>query len=228
MLERQHAQLIAGVHEMYKLLQNGDGRPAIDLDLSGQNDGQPLTHQILEALGVLQTSLQDDGDDSNGEWQTFEYHPQDDGVMYNSAQHSPTLQPQYLSPIQTSKPFTAPHRPSLMERRRFKCRTDVGEMQQYNSALPQLTTLLPKLKGLPPFSADMVYPLQQQRLFPNQCSNTQAYDDTMGLGSNTPGKSELMNVDWMGMDDAFDPSPPILCRPDNVPLMTNIEALLSS
>ena len=206
-LERQHSQLVAGVREMYTLLQNGDGWPGADLEPSSQNDGQPLTHQILEALGVLQTSPEDDGDDLNGEWQTFKHHPQDDGVIYNSAHHSPEmLEPP--PPTQTPEQFAVTRHQSFMERQRFKYERDPAEVEKYNSDLPQLTTLLPNLKGGPPLSTKMAHPLQQQQhMFSDQLSHLQAYYDTMGLGDNPSGKSEMMNVDWTGMEDLFDPNP---------------------
>lgn len=97
-----------------------------------------------------------------------------------------------------------------MERRRFKYETQSRGMEQYNTVLPQLLTHLPNVKAGPPFSADMALGSQQQHMFPDDFSNTQAYDDTMGLGDNTPGRSGLMNLDWMGMEDGFDPMPPTM------------------
>ena len=66
MLERQHSQLIAGVHEMFRMAQEDSDGPTIALrELAHQTESQPLTHQILEALGVLHCSSQDEAEDPN-------------------------------------------------------------------------------------------------------------------------------------------------------------------
>ncbi|KIW15054.1 hypothetical protein PV08_07841 [Exophiala spinifera] len=51
MLESQQAQLVAGLQELYKRVQNGQGwtGPA----LKETSNGTPLTHDILERLGAL-------------------------------------------------------------------------------------------------------------------------------------------------------------------------------
>merc|ERR1711939_14573 len=52
MLENQQAQLVTGLQELYKRMQNGqgwDGSP-----LKETSNGVPLTHDILEHLGALQ------------------------------------------------------------------------------------------------------------------------------------------------------------------------------
>ncbi len=51
MLESQQAQLVAGLQELYKRTQNGQGWMGSPLKESGQ--GVPLTHDILERLGAL-------------------------------------------------------------------------------------------------------------------------------------------------------------------------------
>lgn len=50
MLERQQAQLVAGLQEMYKRMKSGHGWIGALLDDAA---GHPLTHDILESLGVL-------------------------------------------------------------------------------------------------------------------------------------------------------------------------------
>ncbi|KAI9738360.1 MAG: hypothetical protein M1834_008861 [Cirrosporium novae-zelandiae] len=51
MLEQQQAQLVAGLQEMYRRAQTGEGWPGTPLkEASG---GSPLTHDILERLGAL-------------------------------------------------------------------------------------------------------------------------------------------------------------------------------
>ncbi|KAL2441666.1 hypothetical protein ABEF95_015993 [Exophiala dermatitidis] len=51
MLESQQAQLVAGLQELYKRIQNGQGWPGSPL--TETSHGMPLTHDILERLGVL-------------------------------------------------------------------------------------------------------------------------------------------------------------------------------
>ncbi|KIX00931.1 uncharacterized protein Z518_09996 [Rhinocladiella mackenziei CBS 650.93] len=51
MLESQQAQLVAGLQELYKRTQNGQGW--IGSPLKETNHGMPLTHDILERLGAL-------------------------------------------------------------------------------------------------------------------------------------------------------------------------------
>jgi len=52
MLEQQQTQLVASVREMYRLLQNGERWPGEPLKLA--HHGQPLTHDILERLNLLE------------------------------------------------------------------------------------------------------------------------------------------------------------------------------
>ena len=61
MLERQHTQLISGLQEFYRRTQEGESFPT--LPHGPAYKGQPLTHKILEALGVLQSDEDwEDGD----------------------------------------------------------------------------------------------------------------------------------------------------------------------
>lgn len=59
MLENQQAQLVAGLQELYRRLQNGQGWTGTPLKESAS--GSPLTHDILESLGALKQ----DGQSSN-------------------------------------------------------------------------------------------------------------------------------------------------------------------
>ncbi|KAJ9493244.1 Fluconazole resistance protein 1, partial [Exophiala xenobiotica] len=51
MLESQQAQLVTGLQELYRLVQNNQGWAGAPLKETGS--GTPLTHDILEALGAL-------------------------------------------------------------------------------------------------------------------------------------------------------------------------------
>lgn len=53
MLESQQTQLVAGLQELYRRLQNGDGWVGSPLKESAR--GVPLTHDILERLGALKS-----------------------------------------------------------------------------------------------------------------------------------------------------------------------------
>jgi len=66
MLEQQQAQLVAGLRELYKRLQNGQGWPGLPLQ-EAQN-GHPLTHDILERLDLLHAP----GDASPANYEGFE------------------------------------------------------------------------------------------------------------------------------------------------------------
>ena len=208
MLERQHSQLIAGVHEMYKLLRKGEDWPTSMLGLLSRNDGQPLTHQILEALGVLHTLPQEDADDPDEQWQTFEHHPLDDGIVNTSTTTSPITHSLPPPQVQTPKQPAAPPRLMIAERRRSKFETDPLAMEQYNSAISPFTTSTPYLKQGPPFSANVAYTTQRhQESFPTPFSDQQLYDETITFGGNTPGKGDVMALDWTGVVDLFDSNP---------------------
>jgi hypothetical protein len=51
MLERQQSQLVTGLQELYKRVQNGQGWAGSPLNETGR--AIPLTHDILERLGAL-------------------------------------------------------------------------------------------------------------------------------------------------------------------------------
>lgn len=53
MLEQQQAQLVAGLQELYRRTQNGQGWEGAPLKESSH--GTPLTHDILERLGALKS-----------------------------------------------------------------------------------------------------------------------------------------------------------------------------
>ena len=219
MLERQHGQLIAGVHEMYRLLKSGDKWPGNELKPASREDGHPATHQILEALGVLQSSPQHDYDagDSSEEWQFFGQHPEDDGVANESyTPPSSTTQNQLFPPpvLPTAEAFTESHAPSLIERQRFKYWVELRSMEQYNSSMSQINRHVPNtLNGASLFSGDMAFPLQQQQpqpqpqqqhMFPDLFPNVSTYDDTMSLGGESvPDNGEPLNIFLTHSTDHF-------------------------
>jgi len=54
MLEQQQSQLVAGLRELYRRLQTGEGWPGLPLDSSCE--GHPLTHDILQRLDLLHSN----------------------------------------------------------------------------------------------------------------------------------------------------------------------------
>lgn len=132
MLERQHAQLIAGLQALYRCTQNGDRWTGPRLELVNHN--QPLTHKILEALGVLRTDEWEDMESVDGTWQGFERHIQDD----NQAAFSPT------SPTQTAFPQS-----EIMSKRRSKDPNSLASTTQTLSMPPLLMATLISVKPDP-------------------------------------------------------------------------------
>jgi len=65
MLEQQQSQLVAGLRELYKRLQTGEGWPGAPLREA--QGGSPLTHDILERLDPLHSSS-----DGSGNYESFE------------------------------------------------------------------------------------------------------------------------------------------------------------
>ena len=119
MLERQHAQLIAALQELYRRTQNGQGWTAPPLELGSY--GQPLTHKILEGLGILRADEWAD-EESQGDmsaWLNSEEQDLDGGgVQYDdSATPSPTT-------THTFSPSSVPQLPfpdsQIMTKRRSK------------------------------------------------------------------------------------------------------------
>lgn len=117
MLERQHAQLIAGLQELYRRTQDGQGWRGTPLDLV--NNGQPLTHQMLERLGVLRSYEWDDSEclDDMPPWQSFEQRSQEEhGMIHDPARTtSPILTPAVSPTSQSAFPHSA-----IMAKRRSK------------------------------------------------------------------------------------------------------------
>lgn len=108
MLERQHTQLIAGLQELYRRTQPGEGWVGPRPD--SVNYGQPLTHKILEVLGVLQQNEWDDGEGFNGTaWHSYQQHANDLASAYSSSATTPSTEAAFspLSATQGSVPKSA-------------------------------------------------------------------------------------------------------------------------
>ena len=186
MLERQQAQLIAGLQEFYRRTQNGEGWTGPRLELGNHN--QPLTHKVLEALGVLHPDEWEDARSDDSCRQSFEKHgPDEDGWMI-SEPGSPSTQAT-LSP--SSPPLTAFPQSTIMSKRQSKLQTGLAPMAQCLLIPAPLMTNFACIKPEP-------YNYASLRQVPITSDAFQTNEQTnMGvLGS---------SVDWsLGMDDLFD------------------------
>lgn len=193
MLERQHTQLIAGVQELYKRLQTGEGWPGERLENANHN--QPLTHKILERLQVLQSNEWDDMDDPHAKWQSFE-QPSEDGVLYASSSTTPASQTTFPPSISTTFPNSA-----IMSNRRSKVQHPVSMSDSMPMPMPLLTSSHPYAAKPDFFPSHLQYLGHDQ---PPLYSNDD--DDGMGLSSyRGMGMAMGMDTDWThGMDDLYD------------------------
>ena len=182
-LEHQHAQLIAGLHELYRRALNGDRWIGPRLEVVNHN--QPLTHKILEALGVLQPEEWEETESVDGTWQGFEgqwWQGQDnDGWMCSE---SPSLHTQATfsptSPTQIAFPQS-----TIMSKRQSKF--------QINLPPP-----------LPMTTSACVKPEPYNHAFPNQMPtplDTITPNESINMGFDRVADSMM---DWsFGMDDLF-------------------------
>ena len=115
LLERQHAQLTAGLHELYRRTQNGEGWTGLQLE--AVNHHQPLTHNILEGLGVLQINDWEGAESGPDTWQDFEGRGRDHSGWICSETASPSTQATFspTSPAQIAFP-----QPTILAKRRSK------------------------------------------------------------------------------------------------------------
>lgn len=188
MLERQHAQLIAGLQELYRRIQNGDGWPGPRLEAG--NHSQPLIHKILEALGVLQPDEWEEMESLEATWQDFEKQGQDNTGWIYSETTSPSTQAAF--PV-TPPSLTAFPQSAIMSKRRSKLQSNMAPITQTLSMPPPLMTTLASIKPEPYDHAPPYAMTTTPTTFP---SNEQM---NMGL-DRVPGST----IDWpYGMDDLF-------------------------
>lgn len=187
MLERQHAQLIVGLQELYRRTQSGGGWTGPRLEV--ENLDRPLTHKILEALGVLQPDEWEGIESVNKHWQGVEKQGQDENGWMYSETASPSTQAAAspTSPILTAFPQSA-----MMLKRRWKLQTGLPSAAQ--------TLLMP-----PPLTASFAYikPELYSHTFPTQMPTTSdaffPSDEQLNMGFD--GGSGSM-VDWsLAMDE---------------------------
>ena len=135
MLERQHAQLIGGLQELYRRTQNGDGWTGPRIDVGSHN--QPLTHKLLEALGVLQPDEWEDTEVVDCAWQDNEEQGQDDLGWIYSGTGSPSTQAAFSPVIPTQTIFP---RSTITTKRRTKLGPSFTPITQTLSMPPPLMT----------------------------------------------------------------------------------------
>lgn len=187
MLERQHAQLIAGLQELYRRMQNGDGWPGLRIEAVNHN--QPLTHKILEALGVLHPNEWEDTESVDDTWQDLEKEGQEENEwMYST---SPSTQATFSPnlPCQTAFPRSA-----IMSNRQSKFQTSLAPITQTLSMPPPFITKFASVKPEPYSHA--AFP----NLMPTPLNSSPLNEQSiMGL-DRTPDST----MDWsFGMDDLF-------------------------
>ena len=112
MLERQQLQMVAGVQERYRRLRNYEAWPCSVLE--DDLDPQPLTHRILETLGVLPEPWEET-DHVSDALKTAPQSPFDVGLP-NSLPEVSRRSPSYgandgwTSTLECSPPYGANHR----------------------------------------------------------------------------------------------------------------------
>lgn len=135
MLERQQLQLTAGLQEAYRLISTGQSWPSRPLEIT--HYGQPLTHKILEGLGVLQSDeWADCGSSGAPDWQCIEQQQITDvtesvlycdDVLVETAATSPTTATTAtFSPTETSQNRTMTFPDSTIMTNRRKVKYDGG------------------------------------------------------------------------------------------------------
>ncbi len=222
MLERQHTELIAGLHELYRRIQAGERFPSPPLEPA--YNGQPLTHKILEALGVLPS----DEDWEDGEkavpfegmtWQGLEQ----DGYAYDvsTATTSPITQTPF-SPI-TITPFP---QSTIMAKRARKLQDSACIINNNNdnnnknhnhknfvgkdavlSMPPTLNTNVPPTyqnHGIPSASFHVMQQQQQQHQH-HQQPQVQQQQQPLQYYNNGVCESGYESMDWIfgGNEDFF-------------------------
>ena len=190
MLERSHAQLTAGLRELFRRTHNSDGWTGPRLEL--ENHNRPLTHQILEALGVLQTEDWEEPESVDDNGQGFERYGLDsDGWMFSESASSPaqvTFSPG--SATQTAFPHS-----EIISKRRSKLQPDLPLATQTLTMPPPVMTTSASMKAEP-------YNQACPNLIP---APLDMFTSKEGMVAGLDRTTDSM-MDWtFGMDDMFGP-----------------------
>lgn len=102
MLEQQQAQLVAGLQEMYKRMLEGQGW--IGCPLSDPGSGQPLTHDILDRLGLLKHDRKSDSDTFEEDFSVLQKRLYESGAppMLRNKSFSSISEQGQLSPVDSA------------------------------------------------------------------------------------------------------------------------------
>ena len=205
MLERQHSELIAGLQELYRRIQAGEPFPSPPLEPA--YNGQPLTHKILEALGVLPSEEWEDGDKAvpfeGMTWQGLEQ----DGYAYDvsTATTSPIAQTPF-SPI-TMTPFP---QSTIMAKRARKLQDsaciinddDVNNNHNHNHKKSVGKDAVHSNANVPPtyqnhdISSASFHAMQQQQPHPHQ-QQPQVQQQPLPYYNNAADSTSYESMDWI-------------------------------
>ena len=202
MLERQNGQLSAGLQELYRRAQNCRSWTEPRLEFGDHN--QPLTHKILEVLGVLHPDDREDMEHVNHDWQSSEPQEQDGNDwdwMYSAMDSSPT-QAEFSpnSPTQIAFPQSA-----IMSKRQSKAHSSLASTAQTLSMPPPLIANIACIKperyshALPtqlPTSTDTFPPFEQMCMSLDQVSSSTT-DWSFGMDNlfgNLSSQEQLANA----------------------------------
>ncbi|KAH6010155.1 hypothetical protein HBI83_168320 [Parastagonospora nodorum] len=186
MLEQQQTQLVAGLRELYSRLQMGESWPGQPLRES--SGGHPLTHDILERLGLLHPL-----GENNGNHEGFE---EDCGRMQQKL-------------LERGAPFTR-------RRRSFSSESDHGHASSNSSSGGTPTTrsfaldnpfARPNAPPTPPMTSP--FPRQSQIVSPVKQESpmvSPTFISTSALDPSTLSQTSWMN-DSMMMDEPMDFKP---------------------
>ena len=197
MLERQHVQLIAGIQELYRRLANGESWTAPPLDPA--NHGRPLTHKVLERLGVLRTEEWDDfvGLDGRSSWQSFEQQNlEGNGTMYSGASEVESPSSSTFSPILPSA-HRAPISNSTIMKKRIE--NQFSQSESFRSSTAS-TCAIPTTNILPPHHNRYANGnLKLNSTFPT-FSGMQTQNQSQDLRPRMPGMSGINSSDNGGVE----------------------------
>ena len=188
MLERQKKQLSAGIQELYRRAQNCHSWTGPRLEVGDHN--QPLTHKLLEVLGVLHSDDREDIESVNHDWQRLEAQEQDgNDWMHTRRDSSPTQAAcSQDPPTQIAFPQSA-----IMSKRQSKLNVSLMPTAQTLSMPPPLLV-----------SSACIKPEHYSHTFPTQiptCTDTFLADKQRSMSLEQGPHS---TTDWsFGMDDLF-------------------------
>ena len=188
MLERQHGQLSAGLQELYRRAQSCRSWTGPCLEF-GDHD-QPLTHEILEVLGVLHPDDREDMESVDHDWQDLEAQDQDgNDWMYSRVDSSPTQAA--FSPNSTTQ--MAFSQSAIMSKRQSKAHSSLAPTAQ---TLPMPPPLIASSACIKPEPYIQAFPIQIPTF-----TDTFPLNEQMSMSLDQVSGS---TTDWsFGMDDLF-------------------------